>query len=745
MRTKSEKTVKNKTRPESSPTLRKPTTKPSNYRNEDRYQNFLENINDGCFEVDLAGNFIFFNDSICRILGYSSKELMGMNYRRYTDEKNAKKVFETYNKVYKTGKPFEEFNWEVTRKDGSKKYVEGSISLLKDSSGKSTGFLGVVNDITERKRSEEFLKQSEEQYRLLADHVKDQVWLMDMKFNLTYTSPSVEKLLGYTAGELKQITTDKLITPTSLQKATNTLSEAMAAPRDDSAKRTLELEFICKNGRTLWAECTFSFIKNEKGKPISILGEGRDITERKKAEDLLKESEAKYRLLAEHTKDAVWITDLDLNVTYISPSAVKLLGWTMEETKQLPLERRLTPESFKKAIDFYSTEMPKVLAAPTDYILNRSLELEFTCKDGRTLWAECIFSLIRDDNGNPISILGESRDITERKKIEEELRASESNFRHSFDDSPLGVRISTVEGETIYANRAILDIYGYNSIEELKNTSLKERYTPESYAEWQVRKAKRLQGGVGPSEYEISIVRKTGEIRHLYVLRKEIFWNGKKQHQVIYQDITLHRQAEEKLKLTMENLRKSIKATIQVLGMASEARDPYTAGHHKRVSDLARAIATEMGLPQDNIEGIRVAGSIHDIGKLSIPAEILSKPTKLTDLEFSMVKLHSQSGYEMLRYVESPWPLAEIVLQHHERINGLGYPKNLEGADILLEARIMAVADVVEAMSSHRPYRPALGIEAALREIEENKGILYDKAVVDACLRLFREKGYQLG
>jgi HD-GYP domain-containing protein (c-di-GMP phosphodiesterase class II) len=151
-----------------------------------------------------------------------------------------------------------------------------------------------------------------------------------------------------------------------------------------------------------------------------------------------------------------------------------------------------------------------------------------------------------------------------------------------------------------------------------------------------------------------------------------------------------------------------------------------------------------MGLAQEKIEGIRMAGIIHDIGKLSIPAEILSKPSKLTDLEFSLIKVHSQNGYEMLKDVESPWPLAEIVYQHHERMNGSGYPRKLKGDEILMESQILAVADVVEAMASHRPYRPTLGIEAALEEIEKNKGILYDNTVVDTCLKLFREQGYQL-
>jgi PAS domain S-box-containing protein len=395
-------------------------------------------------------------------------------------------------------------------------------------------------------------------------------------------------------------------------------------------------------------------------------------------------------------------------------------------------------------MEFFKIEMAKASAAPPTYSLKHLLELEFRCKDGRTLWIESAFSLIRDKNGKPVSILGEGRDITERKQMEYDLRASEINFRHSLDDSPLGVRISTIEGKTIYANRAVLNIYGYDSIEDLKKTPMKERYTPESYAKFELRKEKRLRGEFGPSEYEISIVRKNGEIRHLHVFRKEIFWDGKKQFQVIYQDVTLRRQAEEKLNETLESLRKSIKTTIQVLGTASETRDPYTAGHQKKVADLARAIATEMKLPHDTIEGIRMAGAIHDIGKISVPSEILCKPTKLTDLEFSLIKAHSHYSYEIMKDVEAPWPLADIVNQHHERINGSGYPQGLKGENILIEARILAVADVVEAMVSYRPYRPALELEIALTEIEHNAGTLYDRRVADACLKLFREKGFSL-
>ncbi|MDI6743201.1 MAG: PAS domain S-box protein [Smithella sp.] len=580
---------------------------------EEKYRTILETTEEGYYEIDVAGNFTFFNDPVCKLLGYSRKELMGMNNRNYTDKDTAKKVFQAFNKVYRTGEPTKEFDWQIIRKDGTRRCIEQSAALIKDGSGKPAGFRGIFHDITERKQTEELLKKSEEQYRLLADHVKDQVWLMDMNFKIEYTSPSAEKLLGYTLDELRQITVDKLLSPSSHERA--------------------------------------------------------------------------MRIAAE--------------------------------------------------------ELPRACSDPA-YSMNKLVELELINKNGQILFMECAFSFIRDENGAPLSILGEGRDITERKKIEDSLRKSEENFRHSLDESPMGVRIVAPDGETLYANKAILEIYGYQSLDELREIPLHKRYTPESMADFKLREEQRLDEAAVHLEYEISIVRKDGEIRHVHALRKEIFWNGRKQYQIIYQDITERRKAEEKLQETMNSLRKAIKTTIQVLGIASEARDPYTAGHQRRVADLARAIATEMNLPHDVIEGIRMAGAIHDIGKISIPSEILCKPTMLTDLEFSLVKSHCRHSYDIVKDVESPWPLADIVYQHHERIDGSGYPQKLKKDDILIEARILAVADVVEAIMSYRPYRPALGIDIALTEIEHNAGILYDSRAAKSCLKLFRENKFKL-
>jgi PAS domain S-box-containing protein/putative nucleotidyltransferase with HDIG domain len=193
---------------------------------------------------------------------------------------------------------------------------------------------------------------------------------------------------------------------------------------------------------------------------------------------------------------------------------------------------------------------------------------------------------------------------------------------------------------------------------------------------------------------------------------------------------------------TLQRLEASMEATIQAIAGTVEMRDPYTAGHQQRVAHLAEAIAREMGMPENEVHGLYLASIVHDLGKIRIPAEILAKPGRLSPIEYELIKIHATAGFEILKAVDFPWPIALIVSQHHERLDGSGYPKGLVGDEILLHARIIAVADVVEAMASHRPYRPALGIEVALAEIQENQGRLYDSSVVTACLRLFRDKSF---
>ena len=208
-------------------------------------------------------------------------------------------------------------------------------------------------------------------------------------------------------------------------------------------------------------------------------------------------------------------------------------------------------------------------------------------------------------------------------------------------------------------------------------------------------------------------------------------------------EIIERKKVENELQDTLKELRQALRGTIQAMALTVETRDPYTAGHQRRVADLARAIAKEMGFPRDKITGIRMAGALHDIGKIAIPSEILSKPGRLNGTEFELIKNHPKVGYDILKSIKFPWPVAQIVFQHHERINGSGYPQKLSGKNIMIEAKIVAVADVVEAMCGARPCRPAYNSERVLQEISQNKGILYDSNVVDACIKIFTEKGFK--
>jgi len=206
----------------------------------------------------------------------------------------------------------------------------------------------------------------------------------------------------------------------------------------------------------------------------------------------------------------------------------------------------------------------------------------------------------------------------------------------------------------------------------------------------------------------------------------------------------MYNQLEKELRQSYKKLKKFIEGTAHIITEIVEIRDPYLTGHHQRVSKLATAIAQEMKLPQDKIEGVRFASLVHDVGKVNLPTEIVSKLNKLSEVEFNFVKNHPKISYNILKKVDFPWPIAEIVFQHQEKIDGSGYPRGLKGAEILIEAKILGVANVVEAMSSSRSYRPAISVEEFLAEISKNKNILFDPEVVDACLRLFKEKGFKL-
>lgn len=331
----------------------------------------------------------------------------------------------------------------------------------------------------------------------------------------------------------------------------------------------------------------------------------------------------------------------------------------------------------------------------------------------------------------------------------QELMESEKKYKSLYElheevleNSPAGIIRLDPTLRVVYLNPEIINLLELRrkSIDSLKGEMLKN--IPKISNSVLLGLTEDLKRGLEIStELEL---RENDRTNHLEVKGVPILDNGIFSGAVLlFNDITENIEAEEKLKQSFEILQKATGDIIQAMSSTSEMRDPYTAGHQKRVKELALAIGKEMKIKKEQLEGLKFAGIIHDIGKISVPSDILSKPGKINKMEFEVIKNHAQVGYDLLRKIEFPWPIATIVHQHHERMDGSGYPLGLKGDQILLEARILAVADVVEAMTSHRPYRAALGTEKALEEIQAHATDFFDPAVVNACLSLFKEGKFQ--
>jgi len=333
--------------------------------------------------------------------------------------------------------------------------------------------------------------------------------------------------------------------------------------------------------------------------------------------------------------------------------------------------------------------------------------------------------------------------LGELERVNQKLAEREHDFRQLFESSPLPMWLIDVHNMQIVAvNDAMIEKYGWSRAEftKKKSTELRpaeEREESHALIE-RIRSSPRDLTTQGVWRHQL----KDGRIISVDVFAKVIEFDGRPVIMAAANDVTEQVQARQDIARNVAMLETALNATVETIMKMGGLRDPYTAGHEQRVGELAAAIGGELGLGSEFLRGLTIMGHLHDIGKISVPTELLVKPGKLSRIEFEMLKEHAQQGYEILNKLDFPWPVANAVWQHHERIDGSGYPRGLKGDEIVLEARILAVADVVEAMSSHRPYRPALGVEPALEEIEKNSGRLYCEKASRACLRLFREKGF---
>jgi PAS domain S-box-containing protein/putative nucleotidyltransferase with HDIG domain len=572
------------------------------------------------------------------------------------------------------------------------------------------------------RKAEEDLRLSEEKFAILFRSSPDAILLTTIpEGRIIEANDSIYRVSGYMPEEVIGRTNSEI------------------GWWSDSAERDRYVEMLQKQGKVVGMEAPFRAKSGEirigqiSGELVDILGSKyilsvfRDITERKQMEEALQHAAQQWQTTFNTISDAICLVDgegmilrcnsaMERLVSKPSEEIVGHLCWEVVHGISVPIEGC------------------PVVRAKTSH-KRETLKLQ---KGER--WFEIVAGPVFADDGRVTGIVHIMIDITEPKRAEGLLRKSEVFNRSLVEHLPQLIFVKDRNSVYLSCNAKYAHSLGIKP-EEIAGKDdfafypreLAERYRADDLTVINTGKSTDI-------EEKYHVAGEEGWVHTIKVPYRDEHGNivgvlG------IFEDITERKQIEEERRQNAQKLVKAMESTIEAMATTVEMRDPYTAGHQRRVAALVSAIAKEMGISEDQVYGISMAGIVHDIGKISVPAEILSRPGKLSKIELDLIRTHPQVGYNILKDIQFPWPIANAILQHHERMDGSGYPAGLSEEAILLEARILAVADVVEAMASHRPYRAAIGLDGALEEISRNSGILYYADVVDACIRLFKEKG----
>lgn len=479
---------------------------------------------------------------------------------------------------------------------------------------------------------------------------------------------------------------------------------------------------------------TSSPVMGKDGKVKYAIEISKDISDLIQLRKKLQESETKYKRIFETSQQTIFVTDKEGFFLDINRAGLDLLGLTRKDELigQHVKMAYVHPEDRKRFVKNLK-KRGKV----------RQFETQFKRKDGSIRDVVLSGYIHQDSDGKILGYEGIVTDITELKRLQRELKRAAKDWRQTFD-SMIDAVVIVDENKTIKkVNKAGARFFGEKPKKLIGKACFSVIYGKERPCEVCPHQRLLERGGSEVWDEYIPHLNKTFLIAISPVI--EVEEDRRYTHFVhVFRDIGDFMSTKLKLKKSQLLLEQSFKGITMAMAKMVEERDPYTSGHGEKVALLTEKIGQEIGLSDDTIEGLRVSGILHDIGKISIPSEILNKTKRLNDLEYAFIKLHPISGYEILKNIRFPWPVATATRQHHERLDGSGYPDGLKDHEIIMEARVLSVADVVDAMASHRPYRPALGTDEALEEIKQHKGTLYDPKVVDACIRLFKGKGFKL-
>jgi len=585
----------------------------------------------------------------------------------------------------------------------------------------------------------------EANYQTLVEIAPNAIISVDEKGSILTWNPAAARIFGYTGTEAIGANVIDFIFPRESALLLNVELQKLAGAKGQAAEPGNKLETIArrKQGKSFPVEVSMA-MKKVQGEWIGTFII-RDITAQRQSDKALRESEFKLRSIIEHSGDVFYMFDLDARPLYVSPHCIDVLGYTVDEFINIKWTDLLTDHPANRDGIASTVAAIKTGQKQPVYIM------EFVTKGGSKVTTEINESPLKDPDGKVIGLVGVMRDVTERKRADEAILRSKLLLQSVIDSTPDWMYVKDLQHSFLLVNKSFAEaqglapqdmvgkadtdlfaeelclgnpdkvIAGYHADDEQAFHG-RIMHNPRNLISW-------ADGSLHIYDtYKIPLADQSGEIYAALVYSR---------------DITEQQEAEYEREASFNQLQKTLHDVINTMAKIVEMRDPYTSGHQARVADLAGAIAREMKLDDSRIEHLVMAASIHDIGKMYVPSDILSKPGKLSDIEWAMIRTHAQGSYDILEDLEFSQPVALMALQHHERLDGSGYPNGLKGDQMLLEAKILAVADVVEAMSSHRPYRPMLGLDKALEEISSNKGVLYDPDVVDTCVRLFREQGYK--
>lgn len=739
-------------------------------------ETLVQNLPDIFFLIDHEGRLRRWNQKLALLSGIPEPEMKGSLSIGFVHEDDRPLVARKIAEVFERGSSVAEARMLFS--NGTRTYA---LSGRRIEAPGETYLIGFGIDITERKEAETQLKQERDFSERLVDTAPAIILVLDPNGNIIRYNRYMEKLSGYTLKETVGKSWFETFLPEADRKPIrDVFANAVADIQIDGQINPI----ITKDGTKRQIEWYAKTLKNSAGEITGLLSIGMDVTRRQQTEEALRESEHRFKTIFEKANDGILLADTATKkFTAGNPKICEMLGYPLGELTTLGVADIHPETDLLHVIEEFGKQLRGEIDLASDLPVKR--------KDGSVF--------IADINSFPIVIEGHEylagffRDVTRRKHAEAALERANRALRTLSAGNLALVKARSEEELLRRVTDVIIRIGGYDlsAVCYAENDPDKtirsvisagngeEHYCSDMHLSWAENEAGNLpigrairtaktqichdilhENAYGPwkealvSRGLITAIAlpliggdKTFGALTIYSGRSDTFTDAEVglleelAGDLAFGIIAQRTRTEHEQHTVL--MRQSLEQSIQAIAATLESRDPYTAGHQRRVAELSVAIATEMALSEEQIEGIRFAAMIHDLGKIHIPAEILSKPSRLTDIEYLMIQTHPQEGYNILKDIQFPWPIAQIILQHHERLDGSGYPRGLSGDQILLEARIICVADVVEAMSSHRPYRPGLGIEPALEEIRHGRGTIYDPAVVNACMKLFGEQKYR--